>query len=109
MLLRDSAHRVHPLAGLGLNLGFGDVACLHQLLVSASGRGEEWGEEIRICSKTHRIKMFSFMQVLFTHSMSMRLKDRDTIFQSCLLSKACIDSFLPQPHHWCCSALWDSN
>ena len=30
-------------------------------------------------------------------------------FQSCLLSKACINSSLPQPHHWCCSALWDSS
>jgi len=34
---------VHPLAGQGVNLGFGDVSCLVQELERAIGRGEELG------------------------------------------------------------------
>lgn len=43
MYISDSAHHIHPLAGLGVNLGLGDVACLYQLLVTANNIGEEWG------------------------------------------------------------------
>lgn len=40
---RDAAHRVHPLAGQGLNLGFGDVKLLTELLADASYNGTPLG------------------------------------------------------------------
>jgi 2-octaprenyl-6-methoxyphenol hydroxylase len=42
-LLGDAAHAIHPLAGLGLNLGFKDAAALADCLAQATRRGEDIG------------------------------------------------------------------
>ncbi len=42
-LIGDAAHRVHPIAGQGLNAGLKDVAVLAEVLVDALRRGEDIG------------------------------------------------------------------
>ncbi|OAD58343.1 Ubiquinone biosynthesis monooxygenase COQ6 [Eufriesea mexicana] len=41
---QDAAHRIHPLAGQGVNLGFGDVTVLVQLLAEAVSTGASLGD-----------------------------------------------------------------
>jgi 2-octaprenyl-6-methoxyphenol hydroxylase len=42
-LVGDAAHRVHPIAGQGLNAGLKDVAALAEVLTDAHRRGEDIG------------------------------------------------------------------
>ena len=43
VLVGDAAHTLHPMAGLGLNLGLGDVAELRRVLEDGYSKGEDIG------------------------------------------------------------------
>lgn len=55
---RDAAHRIHPLAGMGLNLGFGDVKCLTEILGKATYNGSPLNDLSHLCEyEQQRLKL----------------------------------------------------
>ncbi|CAF5187696.1 unnamed protein product, partial [Rotaria magnacalcarata] len=42
VLVGDSAHRIHPMAGQGVNMGFGDIVCLMNILEQAVRDGADF-------------------------------------------------------------------
>lgn len=55
-LIGDAAHTIHPLAGQGANLGFGDVKALVEVLAKAHKRGEHIGSS-KVLRRFQRARM----------------------------------------------------
>ncbi|SHI22872.1 FAD-dependent oxidoreductase [Ferrimonas marina] len=62
-LLGDAAHTIHPLAGQGVNLGFGDGKALVELLASA--RGSDWDiGDLRLLNRYGRARKAAAQEML---------------------------------------------
>ncbi|XP_064211534.1 ubiquinone biosynthesis monooxygenase COQ6, mitochondrial-like [Tribolium castaneum] len=69
-LVGDAAHRIHPLAGQGVNLGFGDIICLNRILGEAVYSGSKMGnllylKEYETERQKHNVPMMLVVHGLF--------------------------------------------
>lgn len=62
-LVGDAAHRCHPVAGQGLNLGIRDAAALAQVILDAHQRGEDIGN-LRVLKRYERWRKFENLTIL---------------------------------------------
>jgi 2-octaprenyl-6-methoxyphenol hydroxylase len=62
-LVGDAAHSIHPLAGLGLNLGFKDAAALADCVQEALARGEDIGGSA-VLERYERWRRFDVMSTI---------------------------------------------
>jgi 2-octaprenyl-6-methoxyphenol hydroxylase len=104
-LLGDAAHAIHPLAGLGLNLGFQDAAALADCVMKAFARGEDIGGETTL-ETYQRLRRFDTvttslamdgMNALFSNSgaslkelrgVGLRVVDRLPALKSLIMAQA---------------------
>ncbi len=75
-LIGDAAHRLHPLAGLGLNLGLRDIAALTEVVVDAARRGEDIGS-LAVLERYQRWRRFDTVQVAAATDLINRLFSND--------------------------------
>jgi 2-octaprenyl-6-methoxyphenol hydroxylase len=104
-LVGDAAHVIHPLAGLGLNLGFKDVAALADCVHDAVARGEDHGSATvleryrrwRRFDTASTIAMINGMNQLFANEdpvlrmfrgLGLRAMDRSTAAKSLFMTEA---------------------
>jgi ubiquinone biosynthesis monooxygenase Coq6 len=63
-MIGDAVHRVHPLAGQGVNLGFGDICCLMNALRDNTLTGTDIGSEIYLKQYQSQRQREAYVKVL---------------------------------------------
>jgi len=104
-LLGNAAHNIHPLAGLGANIGFQDVAAMHSLLLKAQSDNSDIGaptllKEYEQLRKSHNARIMTTMTAFnsaFSHNyktlgklcdLSLTIADKMTWAKPFLLKQA---------------------
>ncbi|MGC9128043.1 MAG: FAD-dependent monooxygenase [Acidithiobacillus sp.] len=78
VVLGDSAHGVHPLAGLGVNLGFRDVAALRLVLLEAQRQRRDWGSAQVLAQYEARRRPDNLITVLTCGALNHLFSNRST-------------------------------
>jgi len=75
-LIGDAAHRVHPIAGQGLNAGLKDIGALAEVLALAHRRGEDIGR-LDVLERYQRWRRFDTMSLALATDTFNRLFSND--------------------------------
>ena len=78
VLVGDSAHGIHPLAGQGLNLGLKDIAALTEVLALAKRRGESFSSK-EVLERYQKWRRFDTSAMAFTTDSINKLFSNDNI------------------------------
>ena len=78
VLVGDSAHGIHPLAGQGLNLGLKDIAALTEVLALAKRRGENFSSK-QVLERYQKWRRFDTSAMAFTTDSINKLFSNDNI------------------------------
>jgi len=82
----DAVHRVHPLAGQGVNLGFGDVICLTEALRENVANGAEIGATMYLEQYESRRQREAFIKAAGIDILNKLYTDYDYPFKTPLVA-----------------------
>lgn len=105
VLVGDAFHRIHPLAGQGVNLGFGDAECLIKALSDGVRSGRPLGDYVTLCNyetqrMRHNLPMMAAVDSLqklyctdnpvfvLARSLGLQIVNSNTTFKSLALNQA---------------------
>lgn len=83
-LVGDAAHRVHPLAGQGLNLGFGDAQALTWTLQETRGRGGDFGGQRALRSYERARKGANLSMLMATDLLNRAFRHENSLLRGLL-------------------------
>lgn len=83
-LVGDAAHRVHPLAGQGVNLGFGDAEILVKTLVAARQSNQDIGNRLVLRRYERYRKLHNVSMLLATDSLNSLFHTNSSIIRQLL-------------------------
>lgn len=69
-LVGDAAHGIHPLAGQGVNLGFRDVAALHEAITARFRLGLDIGDSATLSRYARRRHLDNLSMIAATHGLN---------------------------------------
>ena len=80
VLVGDAAHVIHPIAGQGLNLGFGDIAELMAQILRRRRLGLDWGSQTLIKDYERARRPANTAMLLATHGLERLFSNSHAVF-----------------------------